>query len=302
MPRIPRPPEANVDIRLFDRLRQLDPGLPEVPVIVADEIARQIDALPEMGGASPPASAFGVVIPPFPECFIEADTIIPDVGLVQRGVFVRDISADWRSGQVSPAIRAGAPAGTHWLIYAMGYMRSLALAGGIVHGYYGAMLCHLDASGHLLDDPERMHVVMLPAPLGHASTIRYLPPEGLPNHGPYMLKAISAMHQRCAADRVTPQRQQRRNAERQGITRLHDYYILRVQPWTPRDMAGVARPTKAAHQKREHLVRGHFRYYSESAPMFGRASGVGMVWIPAHERGESDIGQIKKDYEVGGDG
>lgn len=298
MPRIPRPPEANVDIRLFDRLRQLDPTIPEMPIIVADEIARQIDALPGTGEASPPADAFGTLVPPFRECFIEADTVLPDVGLVQRGVLVRDLTPDWRAGTLQPLIRERAPAGTTWLISAMGYIRSLALAGGVVHSYDGMMLFHLDAEGHLLDDPEHTQVVT--APLARRPSYT-LPAAGLPNHAPYMLKAIGAMHARCAADRVTPERSQRRNAERQGVQRLHDYYILRVQPWTPRDMAGVGRPTKAAGQKREHLVRGHFRYYREDAPMFGRPGAVGMVWIPAHERGDSDIGRIRKDYEVGGD-
>ena len=73
--------------------------------------------------------------------------------------------------------------------------------------------------------------------------------------------------------------------------------MLRVRPtYTPQDMRQVGQPTRAAGQRREHMVRGHFRYYDESRPMFGRVAG--MVWIPEHERGDSDLGRIKKDYEV----
>lgn len=293
MPRAVPPSESSIGIRLYDRLRQQDSGVPDMPVIVADEIARQIDALPDSGGASPPASAYGIVVPPFPLCFIEADVVLPDFGLTQRGCIVSDLTKEWRNGQVNPTIRAYAPAGTHWLFSAAGYIRGAAL-GGIIHGYDGMMLFHLDADGRLLDDTERIQVVSVPSV---ERPPQLLPGAGLPNHAPYLLKAISAMHQRCAADRVTPPRQQRRAAERQGVTQLHDYYVLRVQPtYQPRDMGEVGRPSKAAKARREHIVRGHFRYYPPERPLFGHTSG--MIWIPAHERGESDIGKIRKDYEV----
>jgi len=291
--RVPPPAGAVAGIRLFDYLRQHDSGIPDMPIIVADEIARQIDALPDTRGASPPASSYGIVVPPFPMCFIEADVVLPDIGLGQRGVIVTDLTSAWRSGQINRSIRDAAPVGTHWLFSATGYIHG-DLTRGVIYGYRGTMLFHLDADGRLLDDTERVQVVSLP---GHESIPELRPGSELPNHAPYMLKAISAMHQRCAADKVTPPRQARRNAERHGVTELHSYYVLRVQPtYQPRDMAAVGRPSKAAGQKREHMVRGHFRYYSPEKPLFGRTSG--MIWIPAHERGESDIGQIKKDYEV----
>lgn len=291
MPRIPRPPEANIDIRLYDYLRQLDSSLTEIPVIVADEIARQIDALPD-AEASPPASAYGVVIPPFRACFVEAATMAPSVGLVQRGMYVQDLTPDWRAGELAPAIHAGAPAGTAWIVSAMGYLRMR----GQLQGYGGALLLHLDSAGRLLDDTEAIPIVSHPAGLGQR---HQLPAAGLANHAPYLLKAISAMHQRAEADKVTPQRQQRRAAERQGVRQLHDYYVLRVKPSAgARDMADVGQAQRAAGRQREHIVRGHFRYYGEDRPMFGRPGAVGMVWIPAHERGDSAIGRIQKDYEV----
>lgn len=288
------PREANIGIRLYDHLRQQDPGIPEMPVIVADEIARQIDALPDTGGASPPAHAYGVLVPPFPRCFIEADVHLGDMGLVQRGVVVKDLTKEWRAGEISRTIKEYAPPGTSWLFSASGYLRNQGLHGGLVHGYAGSMIFHLDAAGRLLDNTEQIQVVTLP---GQQPSPTLLPGDGLPNHAPYMLKAISAMHQRCAADKVSPPRTARRAAERKGVTNLHDYYILRVQPrYAPASMADVAQPSKAAGQRREHMVRGHFRYYAPERPLFGRTSG--MIWIPAHERGESDIGKIKKDYEV----
>lgn len=294
MPRSAPPPESSIGIRLFDYLRAQDPGIPDMPVIVADAIARQIDALPDTGGASPPASSYGTVAPPFPEFFIEADTIIPDVGLVQRGVIVKDLSQDWQAGGLRGSVRQAAPPDTHWLLSATGYLRSPAVASGRVLGYVGVILVHLDRYGYILDDTNKIQVVSLPHQQPSASL---QPGAGLPSHAPYMLKAIQAMHQRCDADKVSPPRQQRRAAERQGVRQLHDYYILRVKPLAaPRSMAEVGRAARDPGQRREHIVRGHFRYYSPERPLFGRWTG--MIWIPAHERGDSDIGRIKKDYKV----
>ncbi|HEU4324647.1 MAG TPA: hypothetical protein VFS21_16000 [Roseiflexaceae bacterium] len=295
MPR--RVPAADAHgIRLYDRLRQLDPTMPELPVIVADEIARQIDALPDTGGASPPASSYGVVVPPFEQFFVEADVELPDLGKVQRAVWVRDLTAEWRAGGLAPALRQRAPAGTHWLVSATGYLYGAATQ-GVLYGYQGIMLFHLDDRGHLLDDTEHVQVVSLP---NQQPDPLLLPGDGLPNHAPYLLKAISAMHQRCAADKVTPLREDRRRAEREGVQELHDYYILRVQPrLAPQSMAEVGQPTKGQQPKREHIVRGHFRIYGENSPgLFGKFRNK-TIWIPEHERGDSDIGRIQKDYEVG---
>lgn len=294
MPRRVPPPEASRGIRLYDYMRATDPALPEIPVIVADEIARQIDALPD-GLGSAPASAYGVVAPPFRHFVVEADTVLPEYGLVQRAAVVRDFSAEWREGGMARALRAAAPAGTHWLVIVMAYLRAPRVWGDRIYGYDGTLVLHLDDQGRLLDDTERMSVV--PGPGGPPGA-PLLPAEGIAEHAVYLLKALSAMHARCAADKVTPERQQRRAAERQGVPKLHEYYVLHVLPTrTPSTMADVGRPVRRSGEVREHVVRGHFRIYSEDRPMFGRIAGA--VWVPEHERGSSDVGRIKKDYEVG---
>ena len=45
-----------------------------------------------------------------------------------------------------------------------------------------------------------------------------------------------------------------------------------------------------------HTCRGHFRTYTEEAPLFGRV--VGTFWVPAHMRGYKRYGEIVKDYKV----
>jgi hypothetical protein len=90
---------------------------------------------------------------------------------------------------------------------------------------------------------------------------------------------------------------QLRQARRQHNVALHSYYRLKVKPHMPtsrEDFASIGTPARAA--AREHVVRGHFRYYGPDAPLFGRT--VGAVWVPEHSRGDDAIGTIRKDYEV----
>lgn len=290
MPHYTRP-EDSIEIRLYDRLRAVDSGFADAPLIVADEIARQIDALPNTGNATPPASVYGVLAPPFRQFFVEADTIDPTYGLIQRGMLVIDGSDDWRAGHVSQAIRDAAPGGTRWLMMATGYMYIEQRRQMV--GYNGTLLIHLDESGHLLDDPEQIQVASAPTVSARPD---FLPGHALPGHLPYLLKAIGALHARTVADKITPTGAARRRAEKQGVQRLHDYYILRVKPSAPQTMRDVGQATKRENQRREHMVRGHFRYYGPEAPLFGRT--VGAIWIPDHERGNDTLGTITKDYEV----
>jgi hypothetical protein len=145
-----------------------------------------------------------------------------------------------------------------------------------------------------LDDTRRIETVYLPQAPG------MLPAFGATNHLPFVLKAIAAMHNRVAAEKVTPTRQQRRAYQRQYSTPLApaDYWILKVKRQTPQRIEEVGQGEQGRRPQREHQVRGHFRYYTEERPLFGRYSG--MIWVPDHERGSDQLGHIQKDYDVGG--
>jgi hypothetical protein len=48
-----------------------------------------------------------------------------------------------------------------------------------------------------------------------------------------------------------------------------------------------------------HLCRGHFRTYDENSKgLFGRYKGT--FWVPAHTRGDEQLGKIGKQYTIGG--
>ena len=314
------------EIRLFDRVRAVV-QYPEMPVVVADEIAKMIDELPDLPhGESYPAAWYDVVAPPFKRFFVEAMTHIkagtynqPGVGptqlpdtLVVRGAVVYNLTdLDMEDAVIAPKFRRHIPADTRWTLGMWCYLwssdfRKLAM-------FPGALYVHLNKEGRILDDTRKMQVdsfdnrgpvdiVMLPPDVPKTVKTwngRVFPPEGMANFVPFVLKAVSAMHKRCAVDEVTPGREARRRAERREKVFLHKHYVLKVKP-TPvarsEDFARVGTPSEVG--VREHKVRGHFRYYGESG-LFGKYKNM-MVWVPEHERGTDSYGMIDKDYRVDG--
>jgi hypothetical protein len=55
--------------------------------------------------------------------------------------------------------------------------------------------------------------------------------------------------------------------------------------------------TKSGLQKALHICRGHFRRYDEnSLGLFGKYHGT--FFIPQHARGNTELGEVRKTYEV----
>lgn len=83
--------------------------------------------------------------------------------------------------------------------------------------------------------------------------------------------------------------------QRRGEIPVSRFYTLDIGP-----IQGVIERAKQEHgvglKKALHLVRGHFKHYTESAPLFG--SHTGAYWWGLHARGDSRRGEIRKDYNV----
>lgn len=75
----------------------------------------------------------------------------------------------------------------------------------------------------------------------------------------------------------------------------HVYKTLRIKPTRGRKKPHDDRPVKPS-DIRGHLVRGHFKHYTDDAPLFGRYTGT-WFW-GAQYRGDSEIGVVNKSYEV----
>lgn len=95
---------------------------------------------------------------------------------------------------------------------------------------------------------------------------------------------------------VYPTRQERRTAERSGLPAVI-YRTLAIDPNRTQTIAPHHDP-QGKRETRLHICRGHFATYRDDAPLFGKY--VGTFWIPAHVRGSSDVGEVKKDYVVTG--
>lgn len=273
-------------MRLIDRIRIEFSSIPEdLPIIVADPVAQQIDQLPgDTWSESPPAEAYGCVAPPFHRFFVEAETAVDlaelgSIGtqIIQRGVLaeVEDRENGWQY-VFTPFI---------WYQPAQGS----AVVG--THTVNGRIFLNIDKAGLILDDLEAVRTAVFDQSQLTADKMR-----SYVSFLPFVLKALSVLHQRTVVERVTHTRQQRRLHQRRHKSPLSDYYLLTVKPSSRvESIADVAQPV-APTNRREHIVRGHFRYYTPERPLFGRYSG--MVWIAEHHRGDPDAGSIRKDYLV----
>lgn len=272
--------------RLYDMIVSESPtwnGV-EMPIIVADEVMRHIDeTYVGKNNKSPEAESYGCVAPPFEMFFIEGRTFHKGIELM-RGVAVKVME------EIVPKYCEEPAEKIHWQILVSGYVWMSGWEH--VRGYRGMAMLHFDHDGYLLDHMDRIKVFMderLPVEGD------YLPISQLATHIVYAMKTISLMHQRVECEHVKPTRQQRRKMERQqGITPT-PYYLLKVSPQSKRYQSSGSKPSQPRNRK--HHVRGHFRYYTEERPLFGRVSG--MIWVPAHDRGSGKLGQIDKGYLVG---
>jgi hypothetical protein len=112
--------------------------------------------------------------------------------------------------------------------------------------------------------------------------------------------AVSLIHCRNVALRpVDPPERLSRKHERKHGQPLARYHVLDIAPMRRiLDTEGEAQTRGLGHAL--HICRGHFKTFTEEAPLFGKR--VGTYWWPAHVRGSSEEGVVVKDYRVRIDG
>jgi len=80
---------------------------------------------------------------------------------------------------------------------------------------------------------------------------------------------------------------------KKGKKQLFSYHVLDVpQPQTRYNETNP--PSGRTH--RLHLCRGHFRTYTDAAPLFGKVTG--RIWVPAHVKGRDRSGIVHQDYAI----
>jgi hypothetical protein len=94
---------------------------------------------------------------------------------------------------------------------------------------------------------------------------------------------------------VYPSAGMNRKRKRRGELPLMEYRVLNVDMPAKRPK-GQGEQAKTGIKQRVHLCRGHFKEYTEDAPLFGRFTG--RYWWQPHVRGDKKQGMIVKDYAV----
>jgi len=94
---------------------------------------------------------------------------------------------------------------------------------------------------------------------------------------------------------VEPSRGDSKRHEKHYGLPLTRYHVLRINALGSRAPAGE--PQSGTHAPQGlHIRRGHFRTYTEAAPLFGKH--VGTYWIDQYTAGKKSDRKIDKDYEV----
>jgi hypothetical protein len=89
-----------------------------------------------------------------------------------------------------------------------------------------------------------------------------------------------------------PGKIQRKKHRKQGQPEVK-FKTLVIKPMGRRP-EGDGEPTGRKHSW--HICRGHFKTFTEAAPLFGRVTGT--FWWGHHVRGRKSEGEVRKDYQV----
>jgi len=82
---------------------------------------------------------------------------------------------------------------------------------------------------------------------------------------------------------------------RSSRSHLRRHHVLQVRPMGGKSVSN----NRGQHESVAmslHFVRGHFKTYTDDAPLFGRLTGS--YWWESHARGDASVGIVTKDYNV----
>jgi hypothetical protein len=296
---------------------RMDPAqLRGIPVIAADNVADYCRSLPL---DTHMAELVTTVAPPFGRFFVECAPTLPDTKSIAPfhawGFFcgAADLAdAEWSSKVADrrlPAVVSafsGRPADhipdelagvtVRWVLQLILF---LEVRKGRPMGPVAEYSFPLDEQGRLVGLPDGSlvgieGVVSLSSPFlsnFEQDLIRSLDNQLMP-----ALFAISLMHcKNVRVERVEPPAALSRKAVRRTGHPLVRYHVLEIGPMRAvLDGEGAARTKGLGHAL--HICRGHFKTFTEDAPLFGKH--VGQYWWHDTARGSPRRGVITSDYQV----
>lgn len=179
-----------------------------------------------------------------------------------------------------------------WCLIAWGYI----FHQGVLYGTPSCCVMQIGREGALLDDTERMQVALDPPT--HAAVLPPTPASTIATMMPFALTALSALHRHCEAELVTPTRQQRRQATRDGKPQPSAHYVIHVRPGEVRRISDIARRPEAAGGRSDFGTRGHFKFYHPDRPRFGRSGEHGLFWVHPRTGKDDPIAKMRRVYRI----
>ncbi len=275
-----------------DLVRRLEDAV----VISAEEVDDYCATLP---GTTDLFDVVASVAPPFPSFFIEFQNRgHPDPEIDSWGLYFSSDPPDEHGWLVDALLvgefRREVPFGpvVHWRIPLNTDGTLKPLEGGLVPVDSDGNMQPTDDnlrswlySGDLLGQDERTAYFFI------GSMARLLMPA---------LFAVSLMHCKNVDVRpVDPPERLSRRHERKTGRPLTRYHVLAIEPMRRiLDTEGGAQTKGLRHAL--HICRGHFKTFTEDAPLFGKH--VGTYWWPSYARGSAEKGVVEKNYRIRLDG
>lgn len=255
--------------RFFDELKadsKVDSWLQHIPVIAADNVQNYVD---QIGYSKSMELTIGMpIVPPFKDCFIEHRNLAPPEQISVGHFIHREEIKDGWNVMVTTFMRDKRDKPVLVSIIEFDLQQTGEIAGDLRLNFYA-----------FKDNSHNDYVVSVLSPmfltLVFLNTQKVERLENVPN------EKVSKRHQK-----------------RYGAP-LTKFYTLKVN-------AANAKPVAKEHQggshqsPSHHIARGHFKRYTDAAPLFGKYTGV--FWWNDIERGKKERGIVDKEYEVIVDG
>lgn len=261
----------------------------DAQVIVGDEIVDHVD---NAGDKNWLPKDFPSIAPPFNNFFFEGYS--KQTKLIM-GAWV--LSEDFKPKPYVQIVDGIAntyelPANTRWVMTAAGYF----LQDREIFQLPVTAICHVSPEGLWLD--KNLNFVKDDANFPYASQ-SLIQQSGaiLPNIMAPMFLALSIFHcKNVELVEVPPVEKLSKSHKKKYGNELVTYKTLRVKKNIKKSKAEAQELAAEKKKYRGHLVHGHFKTFTEDAPLLGRA--VGTYWWGEQLRGDFSEGAIVKEYKV----
>lgn len=297
----------NAGLVHYIREHQLYPLPLEIPVIDATPVSDELNRFDEPAWKGMfQKEAYPNIAPPFPQCFLEWGSVLvhgDNRALGRFGVVVTDATEG-----AGKALKGQlATEDYRWLLsfhFMLDISRRFLLLPGAAYVYVGGegeingdkitIQLHKDYSW-ISQRPPNTDIYDW---LGQVINIANVLPWDFCNASmmPIALRTLSIMNCKNVTLEDSPlRRQQRRQLERKGVP-TDIIKILKIKPYGTRTKGGGVETSEPRRLERSHVVRGHFKEFTEDAPLFGKWSGL-FFW-GSHLRGDAAQGKVEKSYKV----